>query len=348
MSETKTRTLPGPVLIDIAGLHLTAAEKALLRHPLVGGIILFSRNYASPAQLAELTQELHSLRETPLLISVDHEGGRVQRFRAGFTRLPPMAALGRLWQKDEALALVTAKAAGHVLGAELRAHGVDLSFTPVLDLDYGSSTVIGDRAFHAAASVVSLLAGALLDGLAEAGMWGVGKHFPGHGYVVADSHVDIPRDERGIVELARRDLVPFNTLAQRLGGIMPAHVIYEQVDQRPAGFSNFWLQTVLRGELQFKGAIFSDDLSMAGAKVAGDILARADGAWRAGCDVLLVCNDPAAAERLLHTWQPDLRQDSAQRLLALMPKGAPTTLSENAIYQRDLTRLAALETLGCL
>lgn len=336
--------LPGPVLIDIAGFHPTADEREMLRHPLVGGIILFSRNYESPEQLSALTAELHSLRETPLLISVDHEGGRVQRFRQGFTRLPAMRALGRLWDTNRDEALKTARATGYVLAAELRARGVDLSFTPVLDLDYGNSAVIGDRSFHPTPSVVTALAGALQEGLEEAGMAAVGKHFPGHGYVAADSHVDIPRDIRSIVELAGKDLAPFHALSKRLGGVMPAHVIYEQVENKPAGFSSYWLKTVLRGELKFEGAIFSDDLSMAGAKVAGGIVQRASAAWEAGCDVLLVCNDPEAARELLETWQPKQRPESARRLLALMPARPVSDLAADMVYAAALDRVQTLET----
>jgi len=324
---------PGPVMLDVAGKELTAEDRELLSHPLVGGVILFTRNYDSTEQLSRLTAEIHALRQPPLLIAVDHEGGRVQRFRPGFTRLPPMRALGRLWDQNQDLALDRAQATGFVLAAELRACGVDLSFTPVLDLDYGLSAVIGDRAFHGQPRAVAKLAEALIEGLGRAGLSAVGKHFPGHGHVAADSHLAIPVDERNIVELAGSDLAPYHLMGKRLGGVMPAHVIYQQVDRdTPAGFSSYWLKQVLRGELHFKGAIFSDDLSMAGAKVAGGIVKRASAAWEAGCDVVLVCNDRPAAQELLSDWRPGLRVASEARLLALMPHGPAPDLAA-ADYQ---------------
>ena len=332
----------GPVMIDIAGTAPTAEERELLRHPLVGSVILFSRNYESREQLARLTAEIHALRNPPLLIGVDHEGGRVQRFREGFTRLPAMRMLGQLWDQDREDAKVAARAVGFVLAAELRAHGVDLSFTPVLDLDYGVSTVIGDRAFHRSSEAVAALAAALVEGLAEAGMSAVGKHFPGHGFVTADSHVDMPRDPRNIMELAGKDLLPFKLMGPRLGGIMPAHVVYEQVDHQPAGFSSYWLKTVLRQELHFEGAIFSDDLSMEGAKVAGGILQRATAAWLAGVDVLLVCNDPAAARELLETWKPAPRPDAARRLAGLLPTKPAPDLATDTVYAAALARVRGL------
>ncbi len=332
----------GPVMIDIAGTETTRAERELLCHPLVGSLILFSRNYSSPGQLARLTAEIHALRDSPLLIAVDHEGGRVQRFREGFTRLPAMRVLGQRWEQDREEAQAAARAVGFVLAAELRAHGVDLSFTPVLDLDYGTSTVIGDRSFHRKPEAVAALASALVDGLAEAGMSAVGKHFPGHGFVTADSHVDMPRDPRNILELAGKDLLPFKLMGPKLGGIMPAHVVYEQVDHQPAGFSSYWLKTVLRKELKFQGAIFSDDLSMEGAKAAGGILERATAAWKAGVDVLLVCNDPVAARELLETWQPAPRPDAARRLAGLLPTKPVPDLATDAAYAAALARVQGL------
>jgi beta-N-acetylhexosaminidase len=330
-------------MLDVAGKELTAEDRELLRHPLVGGVILFSRNYDSREQLSRLTGEIHALRQPPLLIAVDHEGGRVQRFREGFTRLPAMRVLGNLWDKDKdrEVAKQAARAVGFVLAAELRACGVDLSFTPVLDLDYGLSTVIGDRALHRKPEAVARLAEALIEGLALAGMSGIGKHFPGHGHVAADSHVAIPVDDRSIVELAGADLVPYALMGHKLGGVMPAHVIYEEVDRdKPAGFSSYWLQQVLRGELRFEGAIFSDDLSMEGAKVAGGIVPRARAAWEAGCDVVLVCNDRPAALELVAGWQPALRKASETRLLALMPKEPAPGLDSEAYRVARETVLA--------
>jgi beta-N-acetylhexosaminidase len=297
----------GPVMVDLAGTEPTAEELARLAHPLVGGVILFARNYASPAQLVSLTRRLHALREPRLLIGVDHEGGRVQRFREGFTLLPPMRRLGEIWDEHPQRARRLAHQVGYVAAAELRACGVDFSFAPVLDLDYGVSEVIGDRAFHREPQAVAELAHALMLGMKEAGMAAVGKHFPGHGHVVADSHVAVPVDERERFDLELADLIPFRRMIHfGLPAIMPAHVIYPRVDDRPAGFSPVWLKGILRGELGFDGAIFSDDLSMEGASVAGDVVDRARAALEAGCDMVLVCNDPDGAQKVLDRlqWTP--------------------------------------------
>ncbi|MEO6929542.1 MAG: beta-N-acetylhexosaminidase [Casimicrobiaceae bacterium] len=300
------RALPrGPVIVDVAGLQLTAQERERLCHPLVGGVILFTRNYASGAQLAALCAEIHALRTPPLVIGVDHEGGRVQRFRDGFTAIPPMRELGRRWDIDVASAAADATRWGWTLASELRAQGVDFSFTPVLDVDFGNSSVIGDRALHHNPNAVAALAKALIDGLHAGGMASVGKHFPGHGFVAADSHLALPVDTRAMTELVAADLVPFAALARcGLDAVMPAHVVYSAVDASAAGFSAHWLRNVLRGRLGFAGMIFSDDLSMAGAHVAGDVVARAAQASVAGCDVVLVCNDAPAAEGLLAHWHP--------------------------------------------
>jgi beta-N-acetylhexosaminidase len=290
----------GPVMLDLSGLKLTVAEKELLRHPLAGGVILFARNFESTRQLAALTGEIRALREPVLLVAVDHEGGRVQRFQEGFTRIPPMRTLGEGWEKDPSQARAIAEATGYVIAAELRSHGVDFSFAPVLDVDFGSSSVIGDRAFSDEPEVIAALAGAFVAGLTAGGAASVGKHFPGHGYVKADSHVDVPVDERKLGEIEAADLLPYRALIkQGLCGIMPAHVIYPKVDKLPAGFSPVWLKEVLRGRLGFGGMIFSDDLSMGGASVAGGVVQRAEAALAAGCDMVLVCNAPQAAAEVL-------------------------------------------------
>lgn len=305
---------PGPLMIDIEGPVLTAIDRERLTHPLVGGVILFTRNYHDPQQLTELCAEIHALRTPRLLIAIDHEGGRVQRCRDNFSLIPAMRKLGALWDTDATGACEAAHAIGYLLAAELRQCGVDFSFTPVLDLDWGRSGVIGDRAFHRNPQAVIELAGALVNGLKSAGMRCCGKHFPGHGWVAADSHVAIPVDERALADM-RDDLMPYRHLT--LDAIMPAHVIYPQVDSRPAGFSPVWIDK-LRNEFAFDGVIFSDDLSMEGASVAGNIVDRANAAWTAGCDVLLVCNAPDDVDTLLKTWQPGPASDT-RALSRLMP-----------------------------
>jgi beta-N-acetylhexosaminidase len=304
----------GPVMLDVAGPELAAADRERIAHPLVGGVILFARNYVAPEQLKALTAAIRTVRDPPPLIGVDHEGGRVQRFRDGFAQVAPMRALGVRWDRDAAAAAAEAERVGSGIAEELSAHGVDFSFTPVLDLDYARSAVIGDRALHRNPNAVAHLGWALCRGLRRAGMAAVGKHFPGHGFVDADSHAELPVDARSLAALEKDDLVPFGALA-RLGieGIMPAHVVYPAVDDRPAGFSRIWLQDMLRKRLGFDGLIFSDDLSMAGAQAAGDIVARAEAACAAGCDMVLVCNDTAAADVLLSGWRPAAQPDLARR-----------------------------------
>jgi beta-N-acetylhexosaminidase len=332
-------------MIDLVGTELTAGERERLAHPLVGGLILFSRNYSSPEQLSELTAAVKAVRNLP--IAVDHEGGRVQRFRDGFTRLPAMRSLGELWDRDQKAATEAARGIGYVLASELRAHGVDLSFTPDLDLDWGRSTVIGNRAFHHDPVVVASLAGALIGGLHETDMIACGKHFPGHGWVEADSHVAIPVDSRGLADL-HRDLTPFRLLIDQgaLDAVMPAHVIFSQIDDRPAGFSPVWLG-ILRDELSFNGVIFSDDLSMEGASVVGGIVERADAAWDAGCDMLLVCNQPGSVDTLLEQWQRQPDATRSARLARLLPRlAAPrqADLVNDPLYQQGLAHIAALAT----
>jgi len=290
---------PGPAIIDVVGTALTDGDRVRLRHRAVGGAILFARNYEDPQQLLALVAEIRALRPD-ILLCVDHEGGRVQRFHHGFFPLPPMRRLGEIWDRGRATACAAARAAGRVIAAELAAHGLDFSFAPVLDLDYGRSGVIGDRAFHADPLAVGELAVAFIGGLAEGGMAAVGKHFPGHGYAAADSHVDVPHDERPLGQIMARDVAPYGpAIAAGLAAVMPAHVIYTQVDSEPAGYSRFWLQDVLRKRLGFTGMIFSDDLSMEGAGTAGGVLERARAAFEAGCDMVLLCNDPRGQEQLL-------------------------------------------------
>ena len=354
-----------PVILDVAGLSLDGEDRRRLAHPLTGGLILFGRNWHDRRQLTELVAEAKSIR-SDLLVCVDHEGGRVQRFRTdGFTALAPMRVLGEMWMDDgdggrgagAMRALDAARAAGHVLGAELRACGVDLSFTPVLDLDHGESGVIGDRALHRDPRVVSLLAQSLVLGLLQAGMHNCGKHYPGHGFVRADSHLEIPIDDRPLERILRDDARPYQWLAGALTSVMPAHVIYPRVDDRPAGFSARWLREILRNDLGFDGAIFSDDLSMAGARRVGGIevtyAEAAALALSAGCDMVLLCNQSvdggAAVDGLLDellaaeaagAWQAD--PDSDARRLDLLPQTAPIAWDElmhHPAYQRSLERL---------
>jgi beta-N-acetylhexosaminidase len=336
----------GPVMLDVAGTTLSAEDRQRLLHPLVGGVILFSRNFESCAQLTALTAQIHALRSPPLIIAVDHEGGRVQRFREGFTRLPPMRELGLVWNGDRRRAVALSRELGFVLAAELRVCGVDLSFTPVLDIDYGNSSVIGDRAFHSSAEAIAELATGLMHGLREGGMAAVGKHFPGHGHVRADSHHEVPVDNRPYAEIESEDLLPFRRLiGSGMGGIMPAHVIYPEVDPAPAGFSEKWLRQILRGELGFDGIIFSDDLSMEGASVAGGVVARGEAALRAGCDMVLVCNNPQSADELLAGLRHAMPAVSLARLARLHGRAHaadPAKLREDPRYATALRAIAGL------
>ncbi|MBU0751064.1 MAG: beta-N-acetylhexosaminidase [Gammaproteobacteria bacterium] len=302
-------------MIDIAGTALTDLDRHRMTDPRIGGVILFTRNYESPAQLQALCEEIHAVRSPRLLIAVDHEGGRVQRFREGFSLLPAMRALGAWWHKTPAAAVESARSIGFLLAAELRSRGVDLSFTPVLDLDWGPSGVIGDRAFHRDPAAVIGLAGGLIAGMRDAGMACCGKHFPGHGWVAADSHVAIPVDDRTLDQMAP-DLEPYRRL--KLDAVMPAHVIYPKIDARPAGFSPLWIAK-LRQEFGFDGVIFSDDLSMEGASFAGSIVERVEAAANAGVDMLLVCNAPDKVGEVLERWHPLPDPGRAARIARLLP-----------------------------
>lgn len=290
----------GSVMMDLAGTQISETEKELLQHPQVGGIILFTRNFESIEQITELIEEVHALRSPHLLISIDHEGGRVQRFHEGFTTLPPASVFGEMFKQDENGAREHAELAGWLMATELRAIGVDFSFAPVLDLAHGISGVIGDRAFNSKPEVVSTLAYAYMHGMLSAGMQAVGKHFPGHGGVAEDSHLALPVDKRDLGTLYKQDIVPFeHMIRDGLAAIMPAHVIYEKVDDKPAGYSRVWLQQILRQRLKFQGVIFSDDLSMEAAGIAGDYGQRAELALEAGCDMVLVCNHPEAVVEIV-------------------------------------------------
>lgn len=336
----KTTMNPGPITLDVVGLELDAEDRRRILHPLTGGVILFGRNFANRKQLSKLTAEIKKLRPD-VLISIDHEGGRVQRCRTdGFTHLPAMRKLGELWGAENqpkstskyaaesaAIAMAAATACGYVLAAELRACGVDFSFTPVLDLDFGRSGVIGDRSFSRDPQIAFALAKSLNEGLRLADMANCGKHFPGHGWVEADSHVAIPVDERTLDQILNDDAKPYEWLDLSLASVMPAHVIYPKVDKNPAGFSKIWLHSILREELGFEGVIFSDDLSMEGASVAGSVVKGAEMALDAGCDAVLICNRPDLADQLLSKLKVSKPKqvESAKRLNRLMPKSPALT-----------------------
>jgi beta-N-acetylhexosaminidase len=327
-------TQHAPLIIDIAGLKLTPKDRQRLKHPLVGGIILFARNWQNREQLSTLCRDIKLIRKD-LLICVDHEGGRVQRFKTdGFTHLPTMRTLGDLWMKDAMKATNAATACGYILASELRACGVDFSFTPVLDLDFGESSVIGDRSFHRDPRVAALLAKSLMHGLLQSGMANCGKHFPGHGFVKADSHTDIPFDKRSLKAILADDAASYSWLSSSLTSVMPAHVIYPKVDSRPAGFSSKWLGDILRGQCGFTGAIFSDDLSMEAARLIDgqkvSYTQAAVTALNAGCDMVLLCNQSVdggeavdelingmVEEQVKSNWNPCEASDL--RRLALLP-----------------------------
>jgi beta-N-acetylhexosaminidase len=336
----------GPLMIDLAGTEVTAEERELLRHPLVGGVILFTRNYADPAQLTALVSAVHAERSPPLIVAVDQEGGRVQRFRPGFSILPPARRIGHEFDQDARRGVALARSLGWLMAAELRAHGVDISFAPCVDLDYGVS-IIGERAFHASPEAVGQLAGAWMHGMREAGMAATAKHFPGHGAVVADSHLTLPVDRRALPDLAA-DLAPYRRLIPNgLAGVMVAHVLFPAVDQAPASLSGRWIRDVLRGELRFQGVVFSDDLSMGGAAAAyGDVVTRAREALSAGCDMLPVCNNRASVIELLARLGMEPQPASSLRLVRLhgrpsAPARAVLEASPEWIHARELLARAA-------
>ena len=319
---------PGPVMLDVVGKTLNADDERRLAHPMTGGVILFARHFESRAQLVALTDSIRAIRKD-LLIAVDHEGGRVQRFRTdGFTVLPSMGKLGALWDQDVLRATNVTTAVGYVLASELRACGIDMSFTPVLDLNYGHSQVIGDRAFHRDPRVVTLLAKSLNHGLALAGMANCGKHFPGHGFATADSHVAVPVDERTLDEILSEDVAPYDWLGMSLASVLPGHVIYPKIDSKPAGFSRVWIQEILREKLGFKGAIFSDDLSMEAARQGGTLTEAATAALEAGVDMVLICNQPDEAGKVLDALRVTQSDESKQRLERMRPRGEALSWTE--------------------
>ncbi len=333
----------GPVMVDLAGIALEPVEREMLRHPQVGSVILFTRNYESPEEVARLTAEIHEIRSPPLLVAVDQEGGRVQRFRAGFTRLPALREVGRRYGVDQGAGLTLARELGWLMAAELRSVGVDMSFAPCIDIDYGISRAIGDRALHPDATAVAELGVAYMLGMRDAGMAATGKHFPGHGAVAADSHVALPVDRREWPDI-EADLQPYRRLiANGLPAVMVAHVVFPTVDEKPASLSRAWINGVLRGQLGFQGAVFADDLSMEGAAAFGDITARAGMARDAGCDVLPVCNDRPAVETLLESLREVPDPVSRMRLVRLHGRDADNqALASNPRWQ---TAVAAAREL---
>ena len=308
----------GPLMIDVEGLTLTNEDIKRISHPMVGGLILFTRNYKDTHQLKTLTDAIRKIRGHDFLIAVDHEGGRVQRFREGFTTIPAMRKLGEVWDKDPKKANHLAFLIGQIIATELRVFDIDFSFTPVLDIDYSESTVIRDRAFHGDIEAIKSLASNLLEGLKEAGMHGVGKHFPGHGYIKADSHLSISEDTRALNEIASKDMSIFTSLIKHgLNAVMPSHVLYSAADKNPAGFSSFWLKDQLREKFHFKGAIFSDDMSMKGAILGGEMKDRILKALEAGCDMVLLCNSPQLVDEVLLQFDWKMSSESMARLLSM-------------------------------
>jgi len=335
----------GPLMVDVAGKTLTPEDRDLLRHPLVGSVILFTRNYEDPAQLEALVADIRSLRAPPLLVAVDHEGGRVQRFRTGFSVIPAARRIGLEYLLDAKQGLQMARAMGWLMAAELRAVGVDFSFAPCVDLDYGASEIIGDRAYHADPEIVSRLALAVMQGMRHAGMAATAKHFPGHGAVVADSHLALPVDRRDLADLSA-DLLPYRRLIpNELAAVMMGHVLFPAVDSVPASFSRRWVGDVLRGELDFRGVIFADDLTMEGASVMGGVVARAEAALDAGCDVLPVCNRRASVIELIDGLKSQPGPASQMRVLRMRGREAPdrASLQASAEYRQCREWLARCE-----
>jgi len=312
----------GPVMLDLVGTYISQQEREMLLHPQTGGVILFTRNFDSVEQITALVAEIHELRTPHLIVAVDHEGGRVQRFRDGFTHIPAAATYGDIYSRDKNQAKQLAKECGWLMAAECRSVGIDMSFAPVLDIGIGLSGVIGDRAYHSNPETISLLAHEFMSGMQQAGMVATGKHFPGHGSVKEDSHIAHPQDKRALNDILMKDVIPFERMIHYgLAAIMPAHVVYPAVDAKPAGYSTIWLQQILRQQLNFQGVIFSDDLSMEAAGVAGDFSARANLALQAGCDMVLVCNHSEAAQQVLESLEDYSNPTSQIRLIRMHGRG---------------------------
>ena len=319
----------GPLMIDLAGTEISSEERAWLQHPAVGGVILFTRNFVDKAQLTELVADLHSIKEAKLLIAIDQEGGRVQRLREGFIAYPPMRELGKLYDQHPERALQLSNKIASCLAQELREIGIDFTFAPVLDLDSGCSTVIGDRAFHCDADIVSLLAEQFIQGLSRGGMAAVGKHFPGHGSVVGDSHEMLPVDSRHVEEMLAADLIPFQRLINAgIAGLMTAHVVYQQSEAIPASFSHYWIGELLRGQFNYQGVVFSDDLTMQGAQTYGGIEQRLHAALDAGCDMALICNSPQDIPLAIASLE-DYSNATAQQRLEKFYGRSPSLLTQN-------------------
>lgn len=323
----------GPIMLDLTGLEVTAEERDLLKHPQVGGIILFTRNYQNPEQLQQLIKQIRQISQRHLLIAVDHEGGRVQRFREGFTQLPALHTIGKLYDQNPRYAEHYAQQHAWIMASELLAFDIDFSFAPILDLHKNISEVIGDRALHNTPYIATKLASVYCTAMQQAGMATVGKHFPGHGSVAADSHTEIPIDKREYAEIAVDDLIPFTHLATQLNGIMPAHVIYEKIDKLPAGFSPYWLQTILRQQLKFNGAIFSDDLSMQGANVVGSVEEKLTLAFDAGCDMALICNDRTTAIQALQYLDHKAFRLNSRSVMRLQKMRGTPKLSQRELFK---------------
>ncbi len=336
------REMPlGPVMLDIAGVALTDTEREVLLHPNCGGIIFFARNFESKEQIQRLAESIRELRSPTLLTAVDQEGGRVQRFRDGYVTLPPVRKLGELYDQNPEQALVAARDVARVMASEIRDVGIDFSFAPVLDVASVESDVIGNRSFHTDADVVSVLAGAFIDGMHDAGMAAVGKHFPGHGGVAADSHLETPVDVRDYASICDNDLAPYRALTGQLAGIMTAHVLFKNITAELPTYSEYWLKQILRGEVGFNGVIFSDDLTMQGAAGIGSPVERAQQALSAGCDMVLVCNDSDAASNVVESLTIDSKPANQNRLLAMSGKSSPSPIDET-LWAQSLKTIESL------